>query len=385
MRVLLLASLALSSISVQQTTFKSGVEVVAVDVHVVDRDGTPIADLRPDEFDIRVGGRSRRVVSALPVAYDIAVDGPRDRQVSRVGSTAPRRMFLLAIDEHSLPAGAALAARAAAERFLDKLGTNDLVGLYAYPTGTARQDFTSNHTAVRSSLQNVTGLFDEPGGKFNLSPSEIVDCANGDADVLRRVHSRECARGGCSPKEIQSEAVGLAVFLEMSVSRSVRALRDLVESLGAIPGRKIVVVISGGLVSGDRVSGRVNETLQFTELGRAAGRSDLAVFVLHLDWSFVQALASKGGLRTSFFRDSNMSATGLEMIAGAAGGSIIRVHGTDPERAFDRILRETSAYYVLGFEVDVNELDGRSQPLRVTVKRRGAIVRSRSEALLMPR
>jgi VWFA-related protein len=294
-------------------------------------------------------------------------------------------MFLLAIDEHSLPAGAALAARAAAERFLDKLGTNDLVGLYAYPTGTARQDFTSNHTAVRSSLQNVTGLFDEPGGKFNLSPSEIVDCANGDADVLRRVHSRECARGGCSPKEIQSEAVGLAVFLEMSVSRSVRALRDLVESLGAIPGRKIVVVISGGLVSGDRVSGRVNETLQFTELGRAAGRSDLAVFVLHLDWSFVQALASKGGLRTSFFRDSNMSATGLEMIAGAAGGSIIRVHGTDPERAFDRILRETSAYYVLGFEVDVNELDGRSQPLRVTVKRRGAIVRSRSEALLMPR
>lgn len=381
----LLAFVALLSTSVQQTTFKSGVEVVAVDVHVVDRDGTPIADLRPDEFDVRVGGRSRRVVSAQRVEYDAAHNGAGNPRVLGVGSAVPRRMFLLAIDEHSLPAGAALAALAAAERFLEKIGTNDLVGVYAYPTGTAKQDFTSDHAAVRDALKNVVGLFDEPGGRFNLSPSEIVDCANGDVDAVRRVQLRECPRGGCSPGEIRSEAVGLAVFLEMSVARSVRGLRNAVESLAAIPGRKIVVVISGGLISADRVSGRVNETLQFTELGRAAGRSDLAVFVLHLDWSFVQALASKGGLRTSFFRDGNMSATGLEMIAGAAGGSITRVYGTDPDRAFDRVLRETSAYYALGFEVDVKELDGRSQPLRVTVKRRGAIVRSRSEALLPAR
>ena len=118
------------------------------------------------------------------------------------------------------------------------------------------------------------------------------------------------------------------------------------------------------------------------QLGREAAAANLDVFALHLDWSFQEALASKGGLRTSYMRDSKMAATGLEMVAGTAAGSVIRVRGTSPEVAFDRVLRETSAYYVLGVEGSEEDRDGRPHPIRVRVKRKGAEVRSRSEVII---
>ncbi len=39
--------------------FATGVEVVAVDVSVVDKDGTPVRDLQASDFTLTVGGRPR--------------------------------------------------------------------------------------------------------------------------------------------------------------------------------------------------------------------------------------------------------------------------------------------------------------------------------------
>jgi len=64
-------------------------------------------------------------------------------------------MFILAVDERSLHASNAMAAVTAAERFIDRLQPDDLVGLYAYPTGTAQHDFTTDHGAVRRALRNI--------------------------------------------------------------------------------------------------------------------------------------------------------------------------------------------------------------------------------------
>src|SRR5262249_20118029 len=46
------------------TTFRSGLDVIAVDVQVVDRDGVPVPALGPDKFDVTINGRRRRVLSA---------------------------------------------------------------------------------------------------------------------------------------------------------------------------------------------------------------------------------------------------------------------------------------------------------------------------------
>jgi len=48
----------------QPPRFRSGVELVAIDVEVVGRDGEPVLGLRGDQFEVEIDGRKRPVVSA---------------------------------------------------------------------------------------------------------------------------------------------------------------------------------------------------------------------------------------------------------------------------------------------------------------------------------
>ena len=291
-------------------------------------------------------------------------------------------MFILAVDEHSLHVSNALAAVNAAERFIDRLQPDDLVGLQAYPTGSAHHDLTTDHAAVRLAVRKTTGLFQEPSSKFRLSPSEAIDIASGDRDSLMTVLKRECPSLPCNLIDIRNEAISLAGSIEMRVSQSVGGLRGLVRSLEKVPGRKMLVLVSGGLISTDRGMGRANATAEIAQLGRETAQANVAIFALHLDWSFIESLSSRGGLRTSYFRDSNMAASGLETVAGTAGGTVFRVYGTSPDAAFDRVLRETSAHYLLGVDPGPEDRDGQARSIRVKVKRRGAQARSRTSVII---
>lgn len=55
----------------QGPTFRTGVDVIAVDVAVVDDRGRPVADLLPPDFVVKIDGRERRVVSAEQVRIDV--------------------------------------------------------------------------------------------------------------------------------------------------------------------------------------------------------------------------------------------------------------------------------------------------------------------------
>ena len=68
---------------------------------------------------------------------------------------------------------------------------------------------------------------------------------------------------------------------------------------------------------------------------------------------------------------------GLEALAGAAGGALFRIEAGTPEHAFDRVMRETAAYYLLGLEVADADRDGRPHYINVKVRERGATVRNR--------
>ena len=55
---------ALLAQSDQAPVFRSGVEVMEVDVTVVDAKGMPVRDLRAPEFTVTIDGQPRRVISA---------------------------------------------------------------------------------------------------------------------------------------------------------------------------------------------------------------------------------------------------------------------------------------------------------------------------------
>ena len=71
-----------------------------------------------------------------------------------------------------------------------------------------------------------------------------------------------------------------------------------------------------------------------------------------------------------------MLSEGLDVITALSKGKVFRMIG-DGERAFERIARELSGYYRLGFAPEPGDRDGEVHDVRVKVEKKGVEVRSR--------
>ena len=182
----------------QPPIFRSGVELVTVDVGVVDRQGNPLKGLSAGDFNVSVGGRARKVVSAEYV--DVAAARP---QSSSLINTSPistnegvgiGRMFVFVVDQNTLEPGNVRHVARAAARFMSGLTFVDRSSLVLMPAG-PNIDFTWAHDRVLTAMQRVIGQ-STPLSTWEMgSLSEARDIANRNLIALRTVGQRECGAG----------------------------------------------------------------------------------------------------------------------------------------------------------------------------------------------
>ena len=147
--------------------------------------------LTRENFDVRIGGRVRRVVSAQLVTVSEAPSTaarpgviPRpDRSPAAVTpvTDAPPRTFVVAVDIASFDHATSRGMVVAAQDFVRRLPKTDYVGLAAYPNGEAL-DPTVNHDAVLQALQRVVGVREPPS--LPLTPKDVL--TGGSAYALNR-------------------------------------------------------------------------------------------------------------------------------------------------------------------------------------------------------
>jgi VWFA-related protein len=377
---LVLAGAALSG---QQPSFRADTELVAVDVQVVNGGGVPVLDLTRENFDVRIGGRTRRVVSAqlmttsespsgLASSVAIPLSG-RSVETSTSVRNAALRTFVVAVDITSFDHGTSRGIVRAARDFVSRLARTDYVGLAAYPDGQA-VDPTTNHEAVLQALERVVGVREPPS--LPLTPKDIL--TGGGAYALSRCGWSDI---GCQ-RMIELQVLDVVGYYESLAKRSLQALRDVLAGLGRIDGRKTLVLVSGGMVAADSSAGRPNVGDLGTALGQEAARANVTIYTLFVDWRYLEsASASKAGTPSGFSsEDSRVLSRWLEKFTDAAGGKLFTVFTGNGEYAFDSVLRETSSYYLLGVEPHESDRDGRPRELRVrvNVKARDVSVRARS-------
>jgi VWFA-related protein len=408
---------ALSSGAAQQPTFRAAVDVVLVDVHVVDAGGSPVAGLEPADFDVRLNGRRRPVLSVDFVRAAIDRDvttvrrpsatGPVARNIWPTPDGAPVRAFVIAIDANSLEAGDGAGVVRAASTFLDQLPAQDLVGVVTLPRGPS-QPPTTDRTSTRRVLSMVSGLRAMRPNPFHLTPSEAADIAS-EMDraslsrmaggrgaslftpmVLRQVQARECpgsADQACA-QGIVIEADAQIRQIEDDVAESLAGLRMLLTLLADLPGRKTVVLLSGGLPVSDRSGGWHSDGSEVRSLGRATAAANATVYAVHVDRGFrdgqtPEARVMRPGVAMA--RDRELQQRLLASFAVTGGGTLIEASTDAGEAALDRILLETSARYTIGVAPDPSDLDGRIHELRVRLTDSGGRVRSPRYVLLRPR
>ena len=380
--------------------FRSGVDLVAVDVDIVDRDGAPVADLGPDDFQVSIDGKPRKLVSAefvrvqTPSSSAAAPRATPPTVVPAVGSArqpaeAPGRIYILAVDSMSFSPLEVAPAREAARALIERLQPNDLAGLAAFPTGPT-VELSTDRAPLLAALGGLTGqAVPNSADPYQLAPSEIVDLSRAlpppfpnPPDVVATI-GRICASSD-DPESCSNFIVPVghmeAQVHEMEIEQRLGALDALFRSLAASPRRKIVVLVSGGILGADRGDGRPDLSNLLRTVGQRAAEANCAVYTLFFDRVRADMMsASRRTVRQhDLARDGAILAAPLGAIADAAGGAFFLVVQGGGEFAFDRILCETSAYYLLGVEPDARDRDGRPHQLRVKVTRRGVIVRSRT-------
>lgn len=408
-RVLLAAALAAVCIvatSARQTVFRSLVDVIAVDVQVVDADGNPIGRIGPDSFQVSINGQRRKVVSAQFIGQLPTTDDPAEPRPPE----GRGRTFVLAIDSGSFEIGAERAPIEGAQSFVQHLDASDRIGLFVYPTGSQIAP-TTQRTPITISLGRVTGQKDQLRTQYNLRPWEIVDItaqmsnpnsflsaarnvqnptADGgtamELDPVLKIQARECPEDPDCPSKIYAEGIQLAQQLERQVQTSLTGLEALLSALEKIPGRKAVVLVSAGLLVSDRSAGRPDVGDMARVMGQTAARANATVYTVHIDTTpGVGPASQKAPGSSEVARDRALYSSWLSDFSQSAGGRLIYVPVGTANFAFDRILRETSAYYLLGVEPAPADRDGRPRKLDVKVKRRGVSIRSRQWVVVPPK
>jgi len=390
----------------QQPRFRSAVDVIAVDVQVVDKDGYPIAQLGPEAFEVSINGHRRKVVSAQFLRHSgtaTRADAmlPADLRES---PAAEGRTIVLAVDNGSFETGSASEAMMALKAFVARVEPNDRVGLFVFPTGVWIPP-TTDRSTVTVRLDRTIGEKQAIRSRYNLSASEIVDITAqstnpnsfltmrnqplddatlAQMDPVRLVRSRECPGEADCMARIYAEGMSLAVQLEQQTQASLEGLENLLARLTAIPGRKAVLLVTAGVLVSDRPDGRpqIGETGRI--LGQIAARANAVVYTIQIDSQTPgYASASKRGIGSSDRgRERTMQASFLDQFSVSAGGNRMYVGVGGGEYAFDRVLREASAHYLLGVEPADEDRDGKARELRVKVARRGVTVRNRQWVLV---
>ena len=383
----------------QQPRVEEVTEVVVVEVPVqVIQDGEPVRGLTAEDFEITEGRKKREIIGFDVV--DLEMIKPTSAPVREV-PVAARRHFLFFFDlSFSDPGAIVRARRAATELVEERLHATDLAAVGSYSNSTGAQlilGFTPDREQVKLAITTLglpqlietkrdplgltlTSFYGTPDSLADEPPpGEPPPAARADVDsqvreLLFAMIDRE--RRATSRNEILALSSAMTEFADM---------------MQGIEGRKYVVFLSEGfdssLVLGNRgtdpdsqrqiesinqsaMTGRlweVNSNERFGDTTMQTQVGDMLRDFVRAD-CIIQAVDIGGAeAGAPAVRHQQNTQDSLFMMANETGGNFYPNHN-DLNEAMDGMLRSTSVTYVLAFQLDDLEGDGKWRKLNVKLK-----------------
>ena len=357
--------------------FETRAELVLVDVNVVDRDSRPVPTLTAADFALEVNGQPRPIASAQFIATvptNVTPATPREAASSSNQGETTGRLLLFVVDEGSIRVGASRSVLRTAQTLFQRLAPGDLVGLARLPTGAGSVEFTADRKRVTDALMRVTGSGSHRIGATRVNISEAWALENNDPGTFQQAVDRECA-GESGPgleacaNQVESDARQLLIEASARSRATLQSLEALLRNLAQLKTPVNIVMISEGMfVARDRVG--------MTELGRRAAEARATIHIIRPGQAFFDIEDRGLSSANSRFFDDGLMSEGLEQVAAQTRGSMATVN-SDGQQAFDRLGRELSGYYLLGFEPTDADRTGKERRIKVEVKPRGLTVRAR--------
>lgn len=369
--LLLVASPVSAQQNPAQPRFRSSAEVIAIDVTVVEQDGTPVADLTAEDFTVTVEGRRRAIQSAQFLRADPGARAPRPDESSNTDASSGRLLLIVTDDATLRPGSQAVVGAAAA--LLDRLGPGDLAGIAHIPDG-GGVPFTTDRARLIHELERIRPATPQFRSDASIYISEALDHDGAQRVQWPAAVTRECGAEADSPVfrlclvNLQQAARTLVIDESIKTNATARGLERLMKSL-APTGRPVTVV----LISESMVIARDPSALAGIAEACAEARVSLHV----VQPAPPTAEMNARGFPSDPLTDAQLRAEGLELMAARARGAFHRVVSTGAS-TFEQIGRETSGYYLLGIEPAPEDRREPRRRVDVSVRRPGVTVRARS-------
>ncbi len=381
-------------VSAPVKVFRGGVNIILVNVDVRDKNGAPIKGLKASDFDLREDGKPQEVVSfayeeitseaaaiqtssvlsnagaekgAVPVtvaAAPAAADQPA--AVSATPSTpltsnevAGHRVWVLLFDTSSMqPEDVQKAADAAIKWTDTKMGPADLVAVASISsTLDILQDFTTDKALIHRTLQ----AFSSTDG----TAAADVDASTMATDEASNTATTDTTTVDASTQELDS----------FNNDMRLRGLKTICDSLTSIQQKKALLYFSSGM----QRSGTDNQ-VEMRAAEQSCNRAN--VMINPVDARGLQAIVPGGngrsgsrggvgafsgrGVAQQFAQLASQQET-LQALAADTGGTAF-TDSNDFGEAFDRVQKDISSYYILGYVSSNQTKDGRYRSIDVKLK-----------------
>jgi VWFA-related protein len=365
-------------------------DLVQTGVVVVDKQGSFVEGLKPEEFVLKVDGRQ-----VTPAFFERVIAGTarEDKVESSVakGATAPApataatyrgRTIIFFIDDLHLSADSVQRTKKAILEFVDnEMSFEDQVAI-ASPSGQIGflQRFSDLKPVVRAAVNrlNHKPYLVRDQEQVPMSEYQAIRIEQGDSSAIEYFSTKliEATNvrvpGGIGPppsgpnqerrrttgmtpetaKRVVSDRANLLVRQSESVtSATLGSLESLMRSVGQMTGRKLVFLISDGFFLNDRNTGFNNKVSRIAD---AAVRGNLVIYSVDARGLVGTTDASSnradplGQLSRANVGELAASQDGMNSLAVDSGGKAFFNRGALND-AIKEALRETSNYYLLAW------------------------------------
>ena len=371
------------------------VRVVNVEVVVTDRDGNRVSGLGPQDFRLRVDGKETPIDYFNEVRGGIAVapEAAGSSVVPGIADLAPGSpvgtSYLVFIDDYFTISSQRDAVLRALKDDLARLAPEDRMAIVAFDGSGA--EMLSTWSSSQNQLERA---FDKAMGRRTRGLERLAELRS--FDSTRRPLRSGAPPGGLRRFEtrLSIEELQFAQTLASQVERSVSAAVMSLRGFAAPPGRKVMLLLSGGwpysvadyvvnsfsrpLIEREVPSGE--QLLQ--PLADTANRLGYTIYSVDVpglmaDTDDIGAAGADSGSGIANLREREVHAA-LEFVADRTGGRPL-INGLR-QASLETASTDTRSYYWLGFTPQ-RQGDDRRHDVDVEVLRPGLRVRSRDSFL----
>ena len=381
-----------------QTTFRSGTALVEVDVIALDKQGNFVPGLRLEDLELLEDGKPQKIQQFFMVTHL----GGTQNAVSQFSSETDhgaQRVFVVLFDEGHLANESLARVKRGAEDFIrDQMGPEDVGGVFV-GGGMFRGRLTTDKGELLAGVRSVRPAFDNrqsllsPFREFPRIPSEhdAARIADGARELVNEIGVKACVddpidcqvAGGLQQVEnlIQQKARLYIRQARTLASSTMQGLQTIAKGLSRIPGRKTVMFMTEGFFSEDSRGA-------LEAIAAQAARGGTTVYTIDGRGLIGGTSVNPDAVRTTRARSTTFDTAddGPNILTAGTGGFMVR-NIDDMSRAFGLIVRDTSTYYVIGYQPDNGTMDGKFRRIDVKSRVAGIKVRARKgyAALALPR